>query len=87
MEYLILRDIPQRTAHHLIGDLVRRASEKGVRLADLSLAEFQAADPSLDKSVYECLGVDNVVASFRSYGSTAPTEVRKQIEIWKKKLK
>ena len=87
MEYLILRDIPQRTAHHLIGDLVRRASEKGVRLADLSLAEFQAADPSLDKSVYECLGVDNVVASFRSYGSTAPAEVRKQIEIWKKKLK
>ena len=87
MEFLIRRGIPQRTAHHLIGDLVRQATEKGVRLGDLPLADFQAAEPSLDKTVYACLGVDNAVAAFRSYGSTAPSEVRKQIEIWKKKLK
>jgi argininosuccinate lyase len=87
MEFLIRRGIPQRTAHHLIGDLVRQATEKGVRLADLPLADFQAVEPSLDKTVYACLGVDNAVAAFRSYGSTAPSEVRKQIEIWKKKLK
>jgi argininosuccinate lyase len=87
MEFLIRRGIPQRTAHHLIGDLVRKATEKGVRLADMPLSDFQAAEPSLDKTVYECLGVDNAVAAFRSYGSTAPSEVRKQIDIWKKKLK
>lgn len=87
MEYLIRRGVPQRTAHHLIGDLVRKATEKGIRLADLPLADFQAAEPSLDKTVYECLGVEKAVAAFQSYGSTAPAEVRKQIEIWKKKLK
>jgi argininosuccinate lyase len=87
MEFLIRRGIPQRTAHHLIGDLVRQATEKGVRLADLPLANFQAAESSLDKTVFACLGVDNAVAAFQSYGSTAPNEVRKQIEIWKKKLK
>ncbi|MGI8981355.1 MAG: argininosuccinate lyase [Pirellulaceae bacterium] len=87
MEFLIRRGIPQRTAHHLIGDLVRKATEKGVRLADLPLADFQAADPTLDNAVFECLGVDKAVAAFQSYGSTAPAEVRKQIEIWKKKLK
>ncbi|MCE9527161.1 MAG: argininosuccinate lyase [Planctomycetales bacterium] len=87
MEYLIRRGVPQRTAHHLIGDLVRKATEKGVRLADLPLADFQAAEPSLDKTVYDCLGVDKAVAAFQSYGSTAPAEVRNQIEIWKKKLK
>ncbi len=87
MEYLIRRGVPQRTAHHLIGDLVRKATEKGIRLADLPLADFQAAEPSLDKTVYECLGVEKAIAAFQSYGSTAPAEVRKQIEIWKKKLK
>jgi argininosuccinate lyase len=86
MEYLIRRGTPQRTAHHLIGDLVRKATEKGVRLADLPLADFQSADPSLDKSVFDCLGVAKAVAAFQSYGSTAPAEVRKQIEIWKKRL-
>ena len=86
MEFLIRRGIPQRTGHHLVGELVRKATEKGARLADLPLADFQAADPSLDKSVYECLGVERAVKAFQSYGSTAPAEVRKQIDRWKKKL-
>jgi argininosuccinate lyase len=86
MEWLIKRGIPQRTAHHLVGTLVRTALDRGVRLADLSLAEFQAADPSLDAGVYDILGVDNAIAAFVSHGSTAPSEVAKQISAWKKKL-
>ena len=34
MEYLIRRGIPQRTAHGLVGQLVRKALDRGVRLAD-----------------------------------------------------
>jgi argininosuccinate lyase len=55
-------------------------------LADLSLADFQAADESLDESVYQVLGVENAVAAFVSYGSTAPAEVAQQIRNWKQKL-
>jgi argininosuccinate lyase len=86
MEWLIRRGLPQRTAHHLVGQLVGKALERGCRLADLSLDDFRSADPSLDRSVYEILGVEQAVAAFRSYGSTAPAEVRKQIECWKKQL-
>ncbi len=86
MEYLIKQGIPQRTGHHLVGDLVRQATAKGCRLADLSLAELQAAHPALDKGVYEVLGVANAVAAFQSYGSTAPSEVKKQVQLWQKRL-
>lgn len=86
MEYLIRRGVPQRTGHHLVGELVRKATETGVPLSELPLADFQGADASLDKTVYECLGVGRAVQAFQSYGSTAPAEVRKQIERWKKKL-
>jgi argininosuccinate lyase len=86
MEYLILRGVPQRTAHGVVGRLVRQALDRGVRLADLPLADFQAADESLDASVYQVLGVENAVAAFVSYGSTAPTEVAQQIRNWKQKL-
>ena len=41
MEYLIRRGIAQRTAHGMVGKLVRKALDRGVRLADLSLDEFQ----------------------------------------------
>jgi len=31
--------------------------------------------------------VDKAVQAFQSFGSTAPAEVRKQVDIWKKKVK
>ena len=45
MEHLIRRGVPQRTAHGLVGRLVRKALDRGVRLADLSLEEFREAHP------------------------------------------
>lgn len=87
MEYLIRRDIPQRTAHHLVGQLVRKAIDQGVSLAELPLSDYQDAHPDLDDSVYEVLGADKAIDAFVSYGSTATAEVAKQVELWKTKLK
>lgn len=87
MEYLIKRGTPQRKAHHLIGDLVRKATQKSVTLAELSLEEFKSSDPTLDASVYDVLGVENAVKAFQSEGSTAPSKVAEQVAVWKKRLK
>jgi argininosuccinate lyase len=86
MEYLIRRGIAQRTAHGLVGRLVSKAMEKSVSLSDLPLAEFQAADPTLDKSVYDVLGVEKAVAAMASYGSTNPAQVEEQVRQWKIRL-
>jgi argininosuccinate lyase len=86
MEYLIRQGMPQRTAHHLVGELVGKALAKGCRLADLSLEEFQASHPDLNSSVYDILGVEKAISAFVSYGSTAPSEVARQLHYWKAKL-
>lgn len=86
MEYLITRGTPQRTAHELVGKLVRLALDRGVRLSDLPLSDYQAADASLTDDVYRVLGAQQAVAAFRSYGSTAPAQVDEQMAAWKKKL-
>ena len=86
MEYLIRRGVPQRTAHGLVGRLVRKALDRDVRLSDLPLDDFRAALPELDESVYEILGVERAVSAMQSYGSTAPEQVRKQVENWKQRL-
>ena len=86
MEHLIGRGIAQRTAHGLVGRLVARAMERGIRLSDLPLGEFQAADPKLDASVYEVLGVDKAVAAMVSSGSTNPEKVTQQVRRWKTSL-
>jgi argininosuccinate lyase len=87
MEELIRRGTPQRTAHEVVGKLVRKAMERGIRLADLTPNELKQVDPSLDESVKSVLGVDNAVARFASYGSTAPSEVGKQVKVWEQRLK
>lgn len=86
MEYLIKRGTPQRSAHHLIGALVKLATEKSVTLSDLSLEEFQSFDSSLDDSVYDVLGVEKAVQAFQSVGSTAPAQVANQVAAWKSRL-
>jgi argininosuccinate lyase len=86
MEYLIRRGAPQRTAHHMIGRLVRKAMDRRARLADLSLDDFQEMDPTLDDGVFQVLGVENAVRAFVSHGSTAPDQVEKQLTSWRQRL-
>jgi len=86
MEYLIRRGVPQRTAHHLVGTLVKRAMASGQRLADLPLSAFQELHADLDESVFQVLGVENAIRSFVSYGSTAPQEVARQVSRWKERI-
>jgi argininosuccinate lyase len=86
MEHLIRRGIPQRTAHEAVGRLVRKALDRGVRLADLPLGDFQQADAALDENVYQVLGVGRAVAAMTSYGSTGPEQVKQQIARWKELL-
>jgi argininosuccinate lyase len=87
MEYLIRRGVPQRTAHGLVGQLVKKAMQKDVRLCDLPLEDFQQMQPDLDNSVYDVLGVEKAVAAMTSYGSTGPEQVRDQVARWKEFLK
>ena len=87
MEHLIGRGIPQRTAHGLVGRLVRKALDRDVGLSDLSIEDFREVHPDLDESVYDVLGAEHAVRAMQSYGSTSPEQVEKQIECWKKRLR
>lgn len=86
MEHLIRRGVPQRTAHEIVGKLVRKALDRGCRLADLTLDDFQQAHPELDAGIYQVLGVERAVAAFVSYGSTGPEQVDRQIAEWKQRF-
>jgi argininosuccinate lyase len=86
MEHLIMLGVPQRTAHEIIGQLVKTAMNRGVPLAELPLEEFQTAHSSLDKTVYEVLGVHRAIEAFTSYGSTNPEQVAHQLNAWRERL-
>ena len=86
MESLIARGMPQRTAHHKVGALVAIAKSRSVALVDLTDAEIQSIDETLDVSIRTTLGVAGAVRSYKSYGSSGPEQVAHQIQRWTGKL-
>jgi argininosuccinate lyase len=79
--------LPFRDAHHVTGAAVKRAEQAGVTLPELPLADLQALEPRITAGVYEVLTPEASVASRKSYGGTAPDQVRAQIQRWKEILK
>ncbi|HEY7426513.1 MAG TPA: argininosuccinate lyase, partial [Gemmataceae bacterium] len=86
MEALVARGVPMRSAHEAVGKLVRRCEQEKRRLADLPAEAFDEACPGAGAEVKRVLGVGNAVAAFKSYGSTAPAEVERQLESWRTRL-
>ena len=86
MEHLILKGIPQRTAHHLVGKLVAIAQESGVCLRELTDSQLKTAHPDLDGSLRQVLGAEQAVKAYQSYGSSNPERVREQLNRWRKQL-
>ncbi len=78
--------MPFREAHHVTGRIVRQAEEKGVRLDELSLADMQAVEARVTQGALAGLSVENSVASRRSFGGTAPENVRREATLWRKRL-
>ncbi len=68
--------LPFRRAHHITGEIVKRAEAKGCALAELPLSELQVVEPAITQAVYEALEVERSVASRTSFGGTAPKRVR-----------
>ena len=86
MEFCIARGVPMRAAHEAVGKLVRLCEQRRCRLAELPGEEFDSVHPGLTPGVYQVLGVKNALKAFRSFGSTAPDEVRRQLDAWRSKL-
>ena len=78
--------MPFREAHHVTGRAVALAESKKVGLEKLSLEELQSIHPAITGDVFSVLSVQKSVASRKSFGGTAPAEVRRQVRYWKKRL-
>ena len=79
-------NIPFRDSHHIAAKCVGVASDKGVPLHKLTLADMQSVDKRITADVFSVLSVTKSVASRLSYGGTAPKNVRAQAKRWLKKL-
>ena len=86
-DYLVKNyDYSFRKSHQIVGKFVLKAEKLDCDLKDLKLSEYKKIDPNIDDSVYKILSIENSVDMRTSYGGTSPSEVKKRVEEWKKKL-
>ena len=85
-DYLVRKGLPFRAAHEAVGLAVKAAENKGVDLADLTLAELQAFSPLIEADVVHALTIDGSLAARNHIGGTAPAQVKAAIERAKKRL-
>lgn len=78
--------IPFRESHKISGKIVARAAKAGIPLDKMTLKEMQAIDPRITKNALSVLSVDHSVASRKSFGGTAPKNVRREADKWLKRL-
>ncbi len=78
--------LPFREAHHVTGRIVKAAENAGLDLAHLPLETMQQIEPRIDAAVFDALKIEKSVESRRSFGGTAPQNVREAAGIWLKAL-
>jgi argininosuccinate lyase len=78
-EELVRGGMPFRTAHEVVGKLVRRAEERKVSLRVLSAADLTDVDAKLTPKVLEALDPARTVAARTVTGGPAPSGVEREL--------
>jgi argininosuccinate lyase len=84
--YLANRGIPFRTAHHVIGQAVRLALDKGCELDGLSLEELRQLSPAFDQDFYSSITLQATIDCHDVIGGTACARVREALSAARTRL-
>ncbi len=91
-DWLVLKGIPFRKAHEIVGELIKHLEKEGKKFSELKLSELlrrivpKKFSPIFDETALECLDISTALFRKKTYGSPNPHLVNLSINIWKDKL-
>ena len=85
-DYLVAKGVPFRTAHGVVGELVRAAEERDCDVSLLDLATMRSIAPEIEGDVHAFLTVNASIRRRGAIGGTAPKRVRAELKRWRKRL-
>ena len=78
-DYLVGKDIPFREAHHIVGEVVLAAIDKGVPLEDLTITQLKEFSDKIEQDVYQHLSIESTLDKREALGGTSRTQVEKAL--------
>ncbi len=92
-EYLVTKSVPFRTAHQIVGALVRRCQDQGLEaLSQLTLDDFNQACAKVGiesvcrQDMYGWLDPQQVVQRYATYGNAGASGFHEQLVAWQDRL-
>jgi len=85
-DYLVMKQIPFRDAHEIVGKIVDNAIAKDQRLDQIELTVLRSFSEKIEEDIYEVLTVEGSVAVRDHIGGTAPKRVKEEVSRYKKIL-
>ena len=85
-DYLVVKGVPFREAHEIVGKAVRYGIEQSKDLAEMSLDELQQFSKIIGEDVFAVLTLEGSVSARNHIGGTAPEQVRAAIKRARKLL-
>lgn len=82
-EHFAKQGIPFREAHSIVGRMVKMCENKNCDFEDLTDEELQSIDSRVTRETLGDISIKVCVNARVSFGGTAPSEVRRQIEVGK----
>jgi argininosuccinate lyase len=79
-DYLVGRGMTFRSAHALVGKLVRYCLRHGRKLEELSLEELRRSSGKIERDVFRYLSAESAVSRRRAAGGTALVNVRRRLK-------
>jgi argininosuccinate lyase len=86
-DYLVVKGIPFRQAHHAVGALVALAERLNKPLDQLSLAELQSAEGKFQADALRLFDLKSAMARRKTIGAPGTAEVKRQLARWDRLLK
>lgn len=79
-EHFVKLNIPFREAHSIVGQMVKACEQKGCDFEDLTDEDLSSIDSRVTRQALGDISIKACVDARTSFGGTAPSEVRRQIE-------
>lgn len=80
-DYLVLKNVPFREAHGVVGRIVAFCIDKKCELTDLTVEDMVQFSPVIKKDIFEILSVKGSVNSRISAGGTGGQRVEEAIDL------
>jgi argininosuccinate lyase len=86
VDYLVLKGVPFREAHHVVGKLVALSEKSVCPLDQIPLDEARKICDRIGADWTRCFSVNQALTGRENTGMPGPKQIRKELRRWKRVL-